>query len=322
MSYHSKRNKRIVMLQDFNTSRVNQELSEYIFTKKIIGHLLGMVENLVYQNQDTRNVYWVSGVFGSGKSHFMKYLYFMLNKNTSKLAFENLNKANQNENYPIASTELKLLEKKLNALSFDFIMFDAPTHTIVDSTNILNIILNEFNQFRGYNPNDIPLAILLEKQLDKKGVFEHFKVKVKEVTGFNWDTDAADVAVFQLEDILKITKEFIPEIDLVSLHNALTNPNAFEINIQVLKSELREFLDHKDDNYRLIFVIDNIMELICSSVNANAQILQLSAIFMELRSLDSRISFIVSSQMSPTEDLSVEKLLDNVCNRIIYLPII
>jgi len=318
----SKRDKHIVMLQDFNTSRVNEELSEYIFTSNIIGHLFGIVESFAYRNEHTRNVYWISGVFGSGKSHFMKYLYFMLNKNTSKLAFENLNKANLDEDYPIAISELKLIEKKLNALSFDFIIFDAPSHQGVDSINILNIILNEFNQFRGYNPNDIPLAILLEKQLDKKGVFEQFKVKVEEITGFNWDTDAADAAVFQLEDVLKITKELMPEIDLLSLHDALTNPNAFEINIQVLKSELKEFLDHKDEDYRLIFMIDNIMEFIYSSVNSKTQILQLHSIFMELGILDARISFVVSSQMHPTEDLSLEKLLAKVCDRIIYLPII
>jgi hypothetical protein len=318
----SKRDKHIVMLQDFKTSRVNEELSEYIFTTDIIGHLSAIIQSLVYENEPTGNVFWVSGVFGSGKSHFMKYLYFMLNKNTSKLALENLNKANLDEDYPIAISELKLIEKKLNSLCFDFIMVDAPSHQGVDSINILNIILNEFNQFRGYNPNDIPLGILLEKHLDKKGVFEQFKVKVEEVPGFNWDTDAANVAVFQLEDILKITKDFMPEIDLLSLHDALTNPNAFEINIQVLKSELREFLDHKDDNYRLIFMIDNIMEFIYSSVNSKTQILQLHSIFMELGILDSRISFVVSSQISPTEDLSVEKLLAKVCDRIIYLPII
>ena len=59
-----------------------------------------------------------------------------------------------------------------------------------------------------------------------------------------------------------------------------------------------------------------------SSENTNAQIIQLHAIFMELAVLDSRISFVVSSQISPTQDLSVEKLIARVCNRKIYLPII
>ena len=76
-----------------------------------------------------------------------------------------------------------------------------------EEERLTRIFLNMFNKFRGYNSNDIPLAILLEKQLDKKGIFEQFKTKVKEVTGFDWETDAADAAAFQLNDILDIAKE-------------------------------------------------------------------------------------------------------------------
>ena len=81
-----------------------------------------------------------------------------------------------------------------------------------------------------------------------------FKVRVEEVTGFNWETDAADAAAFQLDDVLDIAKEFHPAIDKVSLHAKLSNPDSFKIGINAtLIPELKAFLKEKDE--RLPFVV-------------------------------------------------------------------
>ena len=93
-----------------------------------------------------------------------------------------------------------------------------------------------------------------------------FKVRVEEVTGFNWETDAADAAAFQLDDVLDIAKEFHPAIDKVSLHAKLSNPDSFKIGINAtLIPELKAFLKEKDENYRLLFLVDEVSQYVGSN---------------------------------------------------------
>ena len=217
---------------------------------------------------------WVNGYYGSGKSHFIKYVHYLLDADTSDLAFAAYIKAvsgydamgsGANEN--ITTSNLKLLQKRVASSHCDNIMFNVEDETDDGSEERLTrIFLNMFNKFRGYNSDDIPLAILLEKQLDKKGVFKDFKVRVEEVTGFNWETDAADAAAFQLDDVLDIAKEFHPAIDKVSLHAKLSNPDSFKIGINAtLIPELKAFLKEKDENYRLLFLVDEVSQYVGSN---------------------------------------------------------
>ena len=59
---------------------------------------------------------------------------------------------------------------------------------------------NMFNKFRGFNADDIPLALLLEKPLKQQGKLDEFKKEIQERLGFDWSVDAADAAAFQLQD--------------------------------------------------------------------------------------------------------------------------
>ena len=262
-----------VVVSDKKKETIKAEIDEYVFTDELIEKLFIMVDTVLNKRSGKSGI-WINGYYGSGKSHFIKYVHYLLDADTSEIAFEAYIKAvsgydamgsGANEN--ITTSNLKLLQKRVASSHCDNIMFNVEDETDDGSEERLTrIFLNMFNKFRGYNPDDIPLAILLEKQLDKKGVFEQFKVKVEEVTGFNWDLDAADAAAFQLNDILDIAKEFHPAIDKVSLHAKLSNPENFKVGINAtLIPELKEFLKEKDKEYRLLFLVDEVSQYIGSN---------------------------------------------------------
>ncbi|MCB0821001.1 MAG: hypothetical protein KDC13_10290, partial [Bacteroidetes bacterium] len=70
----------------------------------------------------------------------------------------------------ISASNLALLKKKISAGSFENILFNVEDETDDGSgERLTRIFLNMFNKFRGYNSNDIALALLLEKYLDEKG---------------------------------------------------------------------------------------------------------------------------------------------------------
>ncbi|MCL7762668.1 BREX system P-loop protein BrxC [Polaribacter sp. Z014] len=261
-----------VVVSNKNEDTIDAEIKEYVFTKELIEKLYLIVDTILNKKSGKSGI-WINGYYGSGKSHFIKYVHYLLDVQTSELAFEAFEKAIKDEKYDAMSagnnpeitvSNLRLLKKKVQSSNCDNIMFNVEDETDDGSQERLTrIFLNMLNKFRGYNSNDIPLAVLLEKQLDKKGVFEAFKVKVEEETGFNWETDAADAAAFQLEDVLEIAKQFIPELDKVSLHAKIADPENYKVGIKAtLIPELQEFLKGKDKNYRLLFLVDEVSQYV------------------------------------------------------------
>ncbi|RXP53134.1 BREX system P-loop protein BrxC [Lutibacter sp. HS1-25] len=262
-----------VVVSNKNKETIEAEIKEYVFTDELIEKLFYIVDTVLNKRSGKSGI-WINGYYGSGKSHFIKYVHYLLDAETSESAFEAFEKAVSKYDTmkagsidAITISNLKLLKKRVTAANCDNIMFNVEDETDDGSQERLTrIFLNMFNKFRGYNPNDIPLAILLEKQLDHKGQFEAFKKQIKEELGFNWETDAATVASFQLQDVLEIAKKLCPEFDIVSLHSKLSNPDNFKVGINAtLIPELKSFLATKDKEYRLLFLVDEVSQYVGSN---------------------------------------------------------
>jgi hypothetical protein len=262
-----------VVVSDKKKETVEAEIDEYVFTHDLIERLFEILDTVINKKKGKTGI-WINGYYGSGKSHFIKYVHYLLNKDTSDKAFACLEKGVNNydpmasgSNEKITVSNLHLLKKKIESSHCEDIMFNVEDETDDGSKERLTrIFLNMFNKFRGYNPNDIPLAILLEKPLDQKGLFPAFKTKIHDELGFDWETDAAQVAGFQLESVLEIAKSVYPDLDIVSLHAKLSNPDSFKIGINAtLIPELQSFLKDKDQNYRLLFLVDEVSQYIGSN---------------------------------------------------------
>ena len=253
---------------------IDAEIKEYVFTPEIIEKLFTIIDTVINKKSGKSGI-WINGYYGSGKSHFIKFVHYLMNRDTTADAFEALEKG-VNENYDttkpntndnITISNLRLLKKKITDANCDDIMFNVEDETDDGSQERLTrIFLNMFNKFRGYNSNDIPLAILLEKTIDQKGKFEEFKKLIDSELGFNWETDSAQVASFQLESVLEIAKKVCPDLDIVSLHSKLSNPESYKVGINaVLIPEFKEYLKGKDKDYRLLFLVDEVSQYVGSN---------------------------------------------------------
>jgi hypothetical protein len=262
-----------VVVSDSKKVTIEAEIQEYVFTDELIEKLFVMLDTVLNKKSGKTGI-WINGYYGSGKSHFIKYVHYLLNNETSSIAFDALIKGVEGydnmkpgANDDINIVKLKLLQKRVASSHCDDIMFNVEDETDDGSEERLTrIFLNMFNKFRGYNPNDIPLAILLEKPLDQQGLLNGFKQKINSDLGYNWDTDAAKLASFQLQDVLEIAKSVYPSLDIVALHGKLANPEAFHVGIKsVLIPELQSFIKEKDKNYRLLFLVDEISQYVGSN---------------------------------------------------------
>lgn len=78
-----------VSADGFDEKTIKTEIEEYVFTDEIIQGLYNIL--VAIRNRDkSHDGIWIDGYFGSGKSHFLKYLNYCLDKRFSEAAMNRL----------------------------------------------------------------------------------------------------------------------------------------------------------------------------------------------------------------------------------------
>ena len=291
-----------VVVAEQDQSTVQTEIEEYVFTKDLIDNLYKFLDALI-NRQDGKTAIWINGYYGSGKSHFIKYVHYCINPATSEAAFEHYLKKTQeiSDSFSDATpSNIMQLKKKVMDSEIQNIMFniDAVSGQKNDKNKLAIIILHQFNEFRGYNKKNIPLALLVEKHLDKLGLFDEFKKRVNQLDGYNWDSDAATLVSLKLDKVLDVVLELDPSIDRDSLRSKLKNPDDITIEGDLLP-EFLDYLDGKPADYRLIFLVDEVSQYIGSDTNL---LLNLQTIIEEVGSkCGNKVWFATTAQQSLKE---------------------
>jgi len=255
-----------VVVSNQTDETIKAEIKEYVFTPELIEKLYKFL-NLVLTRKNGNTGIWINGYYGSGKSHFIKYVHYCLSPIHGEAAMKRLIDALKDydpmkpgRNADVTESNVRLLVKKMADLHCEDILFNVEDVT-GDSGNekLTRVFLDVLNQHRGYNATDIPLALLFEKVLDEKGVFDQFKQRIADDHGFDWSEQGAQVAQYQLGDVLSIGKALVPELDIVRLHSTLSNPDTYKIGVvDTLIPELKQYLKTKPADTRLVFLVDEI----------------------------------------------------------------
>ena len=74
-----------------DTETIKIEIEEYVFTKDLIDELYTFL-NDIFNKQEGKTGIWIDGFYGSGKSHFLKYIYYCIDSETSESAFAHYKK--------------------------------------------------------------------------------------------------------------------------------------------------------------------------------------------------------------------------------------
>jgi hypothetical protein len=271
---------------DKNT--VENEINSFILPNDVARGFIDILSEIIYCPNSS--LFWVAGTIGSGKTYFLKYIYYLLNKNTSLKSFIKF-KSLILDDPLLNSYEINRLEERISTAEIDAVMFNLLN--VRDWDDIGSVFFDQFNKFRGYNDQDIQLAILLEKQLGQKGKLEEFKRQIKSELNVDWEIDAVVIFAFQLHSVLEIAKKICPEIDIASIENQLSNSKMTNFELKkLLGIEIKEYLKDKKENYRLIFIVDN---LLAYNFNPESNMLEIKDLFYELTSIDFRIKVIISS---------------------------
>lgn len=184
--------KGVIKVGQKDEENIFQELDEYVVTDELQKHFrefFNVYNDGITTSTDDIGV-WISGFFGSGKSHFLKILSYILN---SKLEVEN--KDNPGEiRRPIDffKEDNKIPDSKVIAdmisssnISTDVILFNIDTkseNSESEKDKILEVFVKVFNEIRGY-ATEYPFIADLEKKLEKENLYDQFKSTFESING-------------------------------------------------------------------------------------------------------------------------------------------
>ncbi len=246
------------------------ELDEYVITKEVDKHLRKFVAAYlasIARGEDpsaaAQMAVWVSGFFGSGKSHLIKILSYLL---ANKPAVE----AGKPEKTPLAF----FLEKTVGDAAFQGdlrLMSGARTEVIlfnIDSKAeqnhhrdpILRVFLKVFNEHCGYS-GDHPEVAHMERYLDDKGKYEVFKAALQDEHGLNWLEERDSYHFHTNEVAAALSKVLGQPVD--ALQAWIDNlESGLSLNVENFAKWVRQYLDAKGADQRLVFLVDEVGQFI------------------------------------------------------------
>lgn len=257
--------KGVIKIGQEDDTNIYQELEEYVVTRELSKHFSEFFEAYKkgINNYTDKMGVWISGFFGSGKSHFLKILSYLLENKEVKGK-----KAISYFDDKLEDSMVLADIKMAGDTSADVVLFNIDSKSDSNSkTNkdaIVKVFMKVFNEIQGFCAA-LPWVAELERQLVKDGTYESFKSKFEELSGNKW-TDAREDFYFEEDNIVKAlaatTK--MSEDAARSWYNKAEE--SYSLSIEKFANRVKEYIESKGNNHHVIFLVDEIGQYIGDDV--------------------------------------------------------
>jgi hypothetical protein len=237
------------------------ELDEYVITLEVAKRLDKFLQ--AYLNYDGANGVWVSGFFGSGKSHLLKMLALLLENSPvddiSPLEIF-LNKHPLNEG-GIFANDLK----RAVSIPSESILFNIDQKADVISKSELDaliaVFVKVFDEHCGYYGKQAYIA-QFERELDSDGLLDKFVNAFEIKSGMAWDKGRARAK--RMTDAIDAAYK---EVSGQSVSGILDKYRAdYSLSIEDFADQIKEYIDKKGKEFRLNFFVDEVGQYIADNV--------------------------------------------------------
>lgn len=291
-----------------STIQLADEITEYVITAEQL-RLLPRLFNALIPPQKT-NCVWISGDFGSGKSHLLKILSYVLE---NQLVIDGRKCADIFADKASDDFELKGSIVSACKIPTECVLFniqelhDGLGKNVSDP--VLAIFLKVFNKKFGYDDKKPEIAEI-ERYFDNQGKYELLKSTYERLHGEKWE-DARKTILLKLHKLAQV----VSEIEGIDKDTADKNIRAqiqnFKIDIDGFVTLVKEHLAKRPMGSRFIFFVDEVGQFIGKDVH---RMLSLQTIAEGLTDKTNGQSFIVvTSQMdmdSTVGDLNAQQSND------------
>ena len=245
----------VVKVDQDEKSVLVQELSEYVITRELKKHFNTFFNNYVDSfGEPTADIgVWISGFFGSGKSHFLKMLSYLL-ENREVDGIKTVERFREKfTDDPAMYMQIDRATKgKTDTILFNI---DIEGSINKDKTAVLRVFAKMFYNYLGFYGEDLKVA-KLEQFIDKKGKTEAFRSAFEQRNGESWVKTRSDFAFWE-DDVVATLQEVLGMSEQAA-SNWFNGTETIETSIAQLVSEIKAYVDNKPKDFRLLFMIDEV----------------------------------------------------------------
>ncbi len=258
----------VVKADQIGNDTVFIELDEYVITTELKGHIEQFFEYYMPSVHDPKKAsetgksgIWVSGFFGSGKSHFIKIMSYLL-KNVETTHDGATKRAIDFFEEKLADEQLLLgnmhqaIQKENNVILFNI---DSRADTDDKEDAILKVFLKVFNEKMGYSGDHAHIADL-ERDLDARGKLESFHQVFEELTGSPW-LEERDSYDFYRDELANAFSKVTGQSEESARQSIERLENNFTLDIQNFCKWVKQYLDGSPER-RISFFVDEIGQYI------------------------------------------------------------
>lgn len=281
------------------TEHLRSELEEFVVTNEVKGHLLRFFDE--YNDPDAvGNGAWVSGFFGSGKSHLLKILAVALENRevAGKRAMDYL--VPKVSDVPALAAAMQAARDKhpSESVLFNIDSF-APNAGRSDSGALLAAFIKAFNHHCGYFDGDQQHIAKLEYDLDCEGRLGAFEESIERRCGKPWEQVRKSALLYKRH----ITAAF---------DEALDNPegttkdalgyykDTYKPDIRMFAQRVKDYIDANGPGFRLNFFVDEVGQFIAQNTNL---MVNLQSVAEELNTACEGASWIIVTSQENMEDI-------------------
>ena len=248
---------------------IRPELEEYVITRELRGHFSQLLENYAaaIDTPTDKIGVWISGFFGSGKSHFLKMMSYLLSNRevAGKRAIDYFD--DKFDDAMMAATAHRCVNVPCESILFNI---DNKGSMYKDSnTAILKAFACVFYEHLGFYGLDLRL-VRLEQAVERKGKTDEFRAAFAQLTGQDWLQTRKLYEVYPDEVTAALEQSGVMSAEAAT--RWFDGAQTSELSIDGLVEDINEYVQARRDQspsgkFRLLFMVDEVGQYIGSDVS-------------------------------------------------------
>lgn len=248
---------------------LDDEVNEYVLTEEICRNLGKFLDAYNDPSNHEQNGAWISGFFGSGKSHLLKMLSHILGEvpaelvdkgnkptmNREQIVRTFMGKAESQDDQMLAGQLEKTLTIPATSILFNI---DQKADKSNASDALLYAFVRVFDEARGFYGKN-PFVAKFERDLANNGYLDDFKHEFEQAAGKPW-SEGRDEAVLWDDEICgayaAVTGK--PEQDSIIQRYEDT----YTMTVGDFADDVNAWLSHQEPNRRILFLVDEVGQFI------------------------------------------------------------
>lgn len=245
----------VIKVDQDSADVIKQEVREYVITKELKKHFISFFDYYsdAFDKPTADIGVWISGFFGSGKSHFLKMLSYIL-ENRSIDGVPTVEKFRQK--FADDPATFMLIDRSTRGKT-ETILFNIDIEGSInkDKTAVLRVFAKMFYNHLGFYGENLKVA-MLEQYIDQLGKTDEFRHIFEAKKGKSW-IEQRKAFAFNGKYIVPTLMEVL-DMSEEDAKRWFNDKTAVEFSIAQLVEDIKAYVNKQPDNFRLLFMIDEV----------------------------------------------------------------